>query len=295
MSSAGQPEEATTKPPPGGIGLALGGGGARGLAHILVLEVFDELGIRPTAIAGTSIGAIFGATYAAGLTAKEIGARSDEILSHPAEIARRLFDTTTGSWMDLWTFRPFTAALMNPQALVEIIFPEAATRNFSDLSIPLRVTATNYRDQSPVVLQEGALAPAVAASMALPALFRPVEQDGEILVDGGLTDPLPYDLLEPEGAISVAVDVTGRRTVDNDHKPNALEAILGTSQIMQNAIIREKLKRQRPDILISPPVDDFRILEFYRIRNILSAAAPIKDELKQALETRLNAGREKTI
>ena len=150
------------------IGLALGGGGARGLAHIPVLEVFDELGLKPRVISGTSIGAIFGAAYAAGLTAEEISARSNEMLSHPADIARSLFSSTTGSWMDLWTFRPFTAALMNPQALVEIIFPEAARKVFSDLAIPLRITATNYRDQSPVVLKTGSLAPAVAASMALP-------------------------------------------------------------------------------------------------------------------------------
>ena len=72
------------------VGLALGGGGARGLAHILVLEVFDELGLKPVMIAGTSIGAILGGAYATGLSAKEIGERADDLLSNPAEIARRL-------------------------------------------------------------------------------------------------------------------------------------------------------------------------------------------------------------
>lgn len=296
MPSTHQPDEATSKPSNGGIGLALGGGGARGLAHILILEAFDELGIKPAIIAGTSIGAIFGAAYAAGLPAKEIAGRCDDILSRPAEIARKLFSSTTASWKDLLTFRPsFPAALINPQSLIEIIFPEAAAKEFTELKIPLRVVATDYRKQVSVILQGGTLAPAIAASMALPALFRAVERDGLILVDGGLTNPLPYDIVQTECAITVAVDVTGLRTVNSDRKPNALEAILGTSQIMQNAIIREKLKRKHPDILISPPVDDFRILEFYRIRKILAASMPVKDELKRALEARLSAAGEKTI
>jgi len=295
MASAHQSDGAIVKSPASSVGLALGGGGARGLAHILILEAFDELGIKPAIIAGTSIGAIFGAAYAAGLTAAEIRKRSEEILSNPAEIARRLFSSATASWKDLLTFRPsFPGALINPQSLIEIIFPEAAAKEFTELKIPLRVIATDYGKQVSVILQGGTLAPAIAASMALPALFRPVERDGLILVDGGLTNPLPYDIVKPDCAITVAVDVTGLRTPNNNRKPNALEAVLGTSQIMQNAIIREKLKRQQPDILIRPPVDDFRILEFYRIGKILAASTPVKDELKRALEARLSGGREKT-
>lgn len=295
MANAYQPDDATSKPSASRIGLALGGGGARGLAHILILEVFDELGLKPAIIAGTSIGAIFGAAYAAGLPASEIARRSDEILSRPAEIARKLFSSTTANWKDFLTFPSFPAALMNPQSLIEIVFPEAAAKEFGELDTPLRVVATDYGKQVAVILQGGKLAPAVAASMALPALFRPVELDGLVLVDGGLTNPLPYDIVQGDCAITLAVDVTGLRTVNNNRKPNALEAILGTSQIMQNAIIREKLKRQQPDILIRPPVDDFRILEFYRIRKILEASMPVKDELKRALEARLSGEREKTL
>jgi NTE family protein len=180
------------------VGLALGGGGARGLAHILALEAFDEVGLKPEVIAGTSIGAIFGAAYALGLSGSDIRKRAIDLLSNPATIARKLFASGTASWSDIWSFRPFTAALIDPQALVEIIFPEATGKTFADLEIPLRIAATNYRKQTSMVLEEGALAPAIAASMALPALFRPVDIAGDILVDGGMTDPLPYDLLSPE-------------------------------------------------------------------------------------------------
>ena len=122
MANAHQSDNATSKSSPSGVGLALGGGGARGLAHILILEVFDELGMKPATIAGTSIGAIFGAAYAAGLPAREIAERADEILSRPAEIARKLFSSTTANWRDLLKFPPFPAALMNPQSLIEIVF-----------------------------------------------------------------------------------------------------------------------------------------------------------------------------
>lgn len=271
------------------IGLALGGGGARGLAHIAALEVFDELGVRPAAITGTSIGAIFGGAYALGLPAREIAARADEILARPAEIARRLFSGSPRNWMELWTLRPMSAALMNPRALVEIIFPEAAAADVSGLAIPFRAVATDYYDQTPVVLSAGRLDQAIAASMALPAMFRAVELDGRILVDGGLTDPLPYELLEPDCGCTVAIDVTGRASGRPGRGPTALETMLAASQIMQNAIIREKLRAHPPGILVRPPVDAFRLLEFYKIRRILDAARPAKDELKRALDARLTA------
>lgn len=276
------------------IGLALGGGGARGLAHIVALEVFDELGIRPSVISGTSIGAIFGGAYALGLPAKEIAARADEILSRPAEIARRLFSGSPRNWMELWTLRPLSAALMNPRVLVGIIFPEAASAEAESLAIPFRAVATNYHEQTPVVLRSGRLDQVIAASMALPAMFRAVDLNGCILVDGGLTDPLPYELIEPDCDITVAMDVTGRLSGRPGRSPTALETMLAASQIMQNAIIREKLRAHPPDILIRPPVDSYRLLEFYKIRKILEAAIPAKDQLKRAIDAHVTAALEKS-
>ncbi len=271
------------------IGLALGGGGARGLAHIPVLETFDELGLKPAMITGTSIGAIFGAAYACGLPAGEIAARAVDMLSRPAEIARRLFSGTARNLIELWALRSFSATLLDAVTVIETVFPEAAETDFADVAIPFRATATDYHEQSPVVLDRGRLAPAIAASMALPALFRAVEHQGRVLSDGGLTNPLPYDLLRPDCSLTVAIDVTGHLRLKTQRTPTALEAVLATSQIMQNAIVREKLARERPDILIVPPVESFRVLEFYKIRGILKAAAPVKDELKRALDERLSA------
>lgn len=276
------------------IGLALGGGGARGLAHIVILETFDELGIRPVMIAGTSIGAIFGGAYAAGLTAKEIGERAREFMSNPAGLLRKLFSGGPRDWMELWSLRPFSAALMNAEKFLEIVFPEASEADMGKLKIPFRATATDYREQSLVVIEEGSLGKAVAASMALPSLFRAVEYQGRVLADGGLINPLPYDLLQPESRFAVAIDVTGHARLRDDRPPGALEAMLASSQIMQNAIVHEKLKRIRPDILIRPAVETIRVLEFYRINEILEASAPSREQLKRELDRVLTDGRGKT-
>lgn len=278
------------------IGLTLGGGGARGLSHILAIEVFEELGIRPHVIAGCSIGAILGAAFASGMPAKEIAERATSILGKRTEIIRRMFASAGDSLSELWNLRPLSAAAMNPISLMEVIFDGALPSDFSKLQIPLSVVATDYNTQSPYVLKDGPLMPAVAASMALPAVFRTVEHQGKILMDGGLADPLPFDIIASDAEISVAVDVTGIRVRDiPEEPPSALEAILAASQIMQNAIVREKLERLQPDILVRPIVSRFKVLEFYKIHEILDSARPMKDELKLALDAALSAEPQKTL
>lgn len=291
-NSQDQPGAASAGPT---IGLALGGGGARGLAHILVLEVFDELGLRPHLIAGTSIGALFAAAYASGLTASEIRERAEGLLGKRTEIARRLLASPPDSLLELWSLRPLSAALLNPEALLDIVLPDALAARFSGLDPAVLVVATDYYAQAPHVIDRGSLVPALAASIALPALFRPVVLDDRVLVDGGLTNPLPFDLIEARSDVTVAVDVTGGRVPKRDGSPpSAIETTVAASQIMQAAIVREKLARHQPDIVLRPAVERFRILEFYKVAEILAAAAPLKDELKRALDTALSAAGERT-
>ncbi len=272
------------------IGLALGGGGARGLAHILVLEAFDELGLRPKLIAGTSIGALFGAAYALGMGGREIRARAQYVLGRWTEIARQVLAGSRGSLLDLWKLRPFTAVLVQPAVLLEVIFPELLTPQFSQTAIPLKVVATDFHRHEPYVMDRGALLPAVAASIALPALFRPVEHDGRVLLDGGMTNPVPFDLLAGEADLTVACDVLGGRSREpSGELPSPIEIALAASQIMQNAIVNEMLKVSAPDILLRPNVEGYRILQFHLIDEILANATPVKDELKRGLEARLDA------
>jgi len=150
------------------IALALGGGGARGLAHILMLEVFEELGLRPRIIAGTSIGAVFGAAYASGMSAKVLRAHTEEALSQRLDIVRQLFSARAEPVLKFLNLIPIRSALLNPVSVLQLLLPSEVARDFGALQIPLRVVATDFYAQEQVVFAAGDLRRAVAASMALP-------------------------------------------------------------------------------------------------------------------------------
>jgi NTE family protein len=269
--------------PPRRIGLALGGGGARGLAHILVLEALDELGVKPAAIVGTSIGAIYGAAYASGLTATYIRTHTDEVLGQRFDLLRQLFAARAEPVSRFLNLLPIRTALLDPLALMDLLLPGRVARDFGQLQIPLAVVATDFYAQAPAVISSGALRPAVAASMALPALFSPVAVEGRTLVDGGLVNPLPFDLLTGVD-VTIAVDVSGAtRQVDETAKPSAVDILMSASQIFQHTIVQEKLRAVRPDVYLQCPVGDFTVLDFHRYKDVLAAAAPVKDDLKRQL------------
>jgi len=272
------------------IGLALGGGGARGLSHILMLEVFDELGLRPKVIAGTSIGAIFGAAYASGLSAKLIRAHTEEALGQRFDIVRQLFSARSTPVQKLLNLIPIRSSLLNPQSVLDLLLPSKVASDFSGLETPLRIIATDFYAQEQVLLSHGPLRAAVAASMALPALFTPVTLDGRVLMDGGLVNPLPFDILMGEVDVVVAIDVSGASTGPGKHPhPSAFGALVSSSQIMQRAIVREKLKTRQPDIYIDVEVDEFYVLDFHRHKPILAAAAPAKEQLRRQLRRILSS------
>lgn len=266
------------------IGLALGGGGARGLAHILMLEVFDELGIKPAVIAGTSIGAVFGAAYASGLSARLIRAHTEETLNQRFDIVRQLLSARSDPVLKIFNFVPIRSALLKPETLLEFLLPSKVARDFAHLEIPLKVIATDYYAQEQRVVAEGPLRPAIAASIALPALFTPVSIDGRLLMDGGLTNPLPFDVLNGEADLTVAIDVSGAPTPPSKREhPTVFAALMSSTQILQRSIVREKLKSRQPDIYIDVEVDDFSLLDFHRFKQVLATAAPAKAQLKRQL------------
>jgi NTE family protein len=267
------------------IALALGGGGARGLAHILMLEVFDELGIRPQVIAGTSIGAVLGAAYASGMSAALIRAHAEEALAQRFDIVRQLLSARAAPVMKLLNFLPIRSSVLNGEVLLERMLPSAVARDFAELEIPLKVVATDYYAQDQIVFTEGSLRTAIAASVALPALFTPITVNGRLLMDGGLVNPLPFDLLLGEADLTVAVDVSGAPILPGKRAlPSAFAALVASSQIMQRTIIRQKLKVQQPDIYIDVEVDEYYVLDFHRFKQILAAAAPAKEQLRRQLD-----------
>jgi NTE family protein len=266
------------------IGLALGGGGARGLAHVLVLEVFDELGIKPYRIAGTSIGAILGALYSAGHTAREIRELVESLLQlERKELAHALVKFNVFKWIELIDPKLGKGGLIDADHFMGYLHKAIRQDNFKGLSVPLQAVAADYWTGEQIILDSGELLPAIKASMALPDIFSPVRIGQRLLIDGGAVNPLPYDILPAECNLVVAIDVTGTLQARTDVEPSFFESIFRTARIMGQAIVAEKLKRQMPDIYIKPDIKNIRTLEFGKYEEIYRQSAPAKEEFKQRL------------
>ena len=277
---------------PGGAGgpsfaVAFGGGGARGLAHIHAIEALDELGIRPVAIAGSSIGAIMGAGMAAGMTGREIEHYARSILSRRAEVLGRM-----------WSARPETLSAMvgglrvtqfSMERILHAFLPHHIPHRFDELGIPLQVTGTDYYGHRVAVFSEGDLRFALAASAAIPAVFSPVTRDGRTYIDGGIYNPVPFDLLHGKADIVIAVDVVGAPQQVAGRRPTSIDLMFGATQLLMQSIITHKLQQCPPDILLRPPVSKYRVLDFLKIDSLISETASIKDELKRSIEAAVRA------
>jgi NTE family protein len=271
------------------IGLAFGGGTSRGLAHIVAVEALDELGLKPAILAGTSIGSIMGAACASGMRGQDMRQFVEGLFGSRRELLRRLAQRGLSTIAEIWN--PRTPALINLEGVLGALLPKDIPGTFEALQVPLSVVATDFYGQREVVVAEGPLIPALAASAAIPAVFKPVRYQGRVLIDGGFVNPVPFDLLVGRANIVIGVDVSGEITLPDGagdtHMPSSLEASIGAFHITLRSIVREKLKRQVPDILIRARVGAFAAFDFYRYKEILAASEPIKDELKRGLDRRL--------
>jgi len=265
------------------IGLALGGGGAKGLAHIAMLEVFDDLNIRPFRIAGTSIGAIMGALYASGLKASQIREGVQRmIISKGDSFKAALKKKDVLKWIQFMDLEFRGHAIFKGDRFIDFLFSAMDTATFEALDIPLRIVATDFWASEQVVLESGELLPAVKASMGLPGVFTPVIIDDRVLIDGGGVNPVPHDLLM-DCDLVVAIDVMGTPHGEGKKMPNLFRAVLTTFDIMQNSIIKEKVNRHAPDIYIKPDIHDVDILDFYKAEEVYAQAAPAQQTLKEQL------------
>lgn len=262
------------------IGLALGGGGARGLAHVAILEAFDEAGVKPAMIAGTSIGALIGAAYASGMPASEIRRYCESTFARRSAIFRHIVWRWKGGIWDIW--RPLAPALFQSERFFELVLPPGLPESFEGLQIPFISIATDFFQQSEHISRSGPLLPALAASAAVPALLTPVKLDGRILIDGGFVNPLPFDLL-PGPDFVMAVDVSGGPAGPAADLPRTFEALLGAQQIALRSIVNAKLKVNAPNLLLRPGVGHFATLDFRCMDEILAASAAAKEEAAKAL------------
>ena len=272
----------------GKIGLALGGGGARGLAHVPMLEVLDELSIKPDYIAGTSIGAVIGVLYASGMSGLQIRDLIDRLtVSKDESWLSSLFDTSEKHWWSLIEMELGRGGLVKSDAFISFLEKKVGATRFEQLKIPLKVVATDFWKREQIVFENGNLGHAIQASIAIPGLFSPVQHNGRVLVDGGLVNPVPYDLLFDDCELVIGIDVSSTGNPNTGIEPGYLDTLFDTMQIMQTSIIREKLKYRRPDIFIRPGIEDVRVHEFDRADEIYRLARPAANELSRALRKRI--------
>ena len=195
----------------------------------------------------------------------------------------KLLQARVGRFADLVFRGHGNPVLLDPEICLDLFWPSGLPGRFEDLEIETTVVATNYLDRNEVAYDAGLLRPAVAGSMAIPGLFRPVLFGEAVLIDGGAVNPLPYDLLFDLADIVVAVDVTFGGRPPRRRTPSPFASMFGAAQIMQGAITAQKIKSRPPHVLVRPKVEHFAILDFFRASQILRAAESSKEELKFAL------------
>jgi NTE family protein len=262
--------------------LALGVGGARALAQVAVIEALDEMDVRPVAIAGSSFGAVIGAAYAAGMSGRAIRRHVISLAHDRGGILSRLMAARAAP-LSQWIAAPLgNPILLDGAKFCASFLPAALPEEFAALNIPLKVIATDLHGRAEIVFTQGPLKPAVAASMAIPGLIRPVEHEGRVLVDGAAVNPLPFDILRGLADVIVAVDCSGGPD-EAGGIPGSWEAMFATLTIMGQAIVDEKLKAGAPDLVIRPNIGIFRLLDFFQASAILRAAEPVKAEVKRML------------
>jgi NTE family protein len=298
------------------IGLALGGGAARGWAHIGVIRALQGAGIEPDIVCGTSIGALVGAAYVDGdLDRLEAWVRSLRLQS-------------VVSFLDF----SLNGGLIRGDKLIEFFRSHFVDRDISALPRPFGAVATDLRRGREVWLREGGVSDAVRASIALPGLFTPVQRDGSWLVDGGLVNPVPVSLCRAMGAdIVIAVDLNAdllgrhlraqpgrRRTahapetlaetvvariqagisqlgVEHDNVPRTpamLDVLASSINIMQVLITRSRLAGEPADVMVTPPLADLGLMEFHRAGVAIDAGRRAAEAVLPQLQARLLDGRD---
>ena len=252
------------------LGIALGGGGARGLAHIGFLKILADLDITPHIVSGTSIGAMIGAMYCSGLSPYEI-----ERLYHKISILN------WGKLIDLSI--PAIHGLVKGERIIKMLREEYNLSTFENLKIPLKVVATDFWNREEVVFDHGDLVTAIRASISIPGIFEAVRIDDRILTDGGAVNPVPYDIIENDCDLLIAVDVTGELMPDNqkNESPNIFECIINSFHIMESALLENKLEKNSPDFLYQPSIFNISIIDFTKYDEIMEQSEPEFERFRQ--------------
>lgn len=256
------------------LGLALGGGGARGCAHVGVIKALTEAEISIDCIAGSSIGSVVGGVFASG---------------DMEEFERYLLEI---SWKDV--VRHFDPGVPNRglfkgNKVVKLLEKIITHQKFSELSIPLAVVATNLETGRAVHIKRGNVIDAIRASIAIPGIFTPFKKGSRFLIDGGVVNPMPVDVVREMGAdVVIGVDLNHqyikekmrskkkKQMAKNNiiewltpERPNIIDVIESSVFMMQNQITEKNVSMNPPDIMIRPILASANIFDFHRARSMI--------------------------
>ncbi len=290
--------------PKGKIGLALAGGGARGLAQIGVLKVFEREKIPVDFIAGTSMGGVIGGLYACGYSAEDLEKLALQI-----------------NWQDLFSNAPPRLSLLpsqreeNEKYLFQIYFegfkpsiPKGlitgqkltnlftqltmqanfeAGSNFDKLKIPFRAVTTDLATGQEIILVSGDLSEALRATMAIPLVFTPVELGGRLLVDGGLVDPVPVEITRNMGADFVIAINTSSELLSSSRIKDPLDIANQTTSIM--TLERKERELKKADFIISPDLSPYSSTSFEKTAELIKMGEKVADSLVPKLKSLLSS------
>ncbi len=255
---------------PSRVALVLGGGAARGFAHVGVIRVLEREKIPIDLIVGTSVGSLVGAIYADKKNSFEL-----EWIAFSLE-EKDLFD---------YTFISPTQGFVRGERIEEFVLKKVSARELQQLKIPLTVVATDIQNGEPVLLQTGSVARAVRASSAIPGIFIPVRHQGKLLVDGGVLNNVPVDVARKMGAeVVIAVDLGGGRKAAQVN--NIFDAIVQSLHLM--AIESTAARLRDADVVIQPQVSDVGPIDFSKKKELLTLGIQAAEQALPRIREKLS-------
>lgn len=262
------------------IGLALGGGSAKGIAHVGVLKVLEEKDIKISMVSGTSIGSLVGAFYCAGMNTEQM--------------TKEMFDINITKFFELNLPKH---GFIKGNKIEDYIRSKLPIKRFEDLKIPLFITATDLTTGDLIVFNKGDIAKAIRASISIPGVFNPVENNGRILVDGGVVNPLPTDILKQNKADKIIAvnltDMTKGKTIyeksnieeSTTKLPKIISILFKSLQMNYKVATQALVKTSPPDLMISPDLKKIGIQDFHKAKQALElgeqAARDCVKEIKE--------------
>lgn len=265
------PAAPTVARKPAKIGLVLGGGAARGFAHIGVIQALEEAGIRPSLVVGTSAGSLVAAFYASGKTGAQL-----------QQVAESMEEATFTDW----TLPIFSRGMLRGEALARYVSAQVNGRLIESMPLPLGIVATDLNSGEGVLFQRGDTATAVRASSAVPALFQPVRISGREYVDGGLVSPVPVRYARQMGAeVIIAVDISD--TPESNSASDTLQILLQTFSIMGKSINSFELRNA--DVVVRPSLLGVASSDFAARRRAIVAGRVAMQALLPQLRAAMQA------